>query len=388
MSGIFDAPMEHGPMSVQVGTDELGRPIYRTVLGNIVGDAMQGQAPENRLARILRTELDPQGRSIHRIEELQPTRTGNALASLAQGILQGFTAPGRAARGEAVTLGDVWATALDNGAIAAPMPAPRGAIRAGAMASQSPADEIAAMLRSGRAADITDDMMARLTPEDNVNLFRLYEEGATGQPMPMDEASRMARAREMGFGENVYHGTVTRDDFHSLGQSAFSRRRESYVAPERHRDYASSYAAGDQGRVLSMMVDRSGFHDGRTRGGRDALIDLAYERDFQPELYSGHLRGDASTLRPVAWGDQRSIDELNRAGYPGAVIEERPWMDSYAIFDPTRVRSRFARFDPRLSHLAHLSAGGAGVAVLGGQDGEASGWESARQYLREIGALE
>jgi hypothetical protein len=35
----------------------------------------------------------------------------------------------------------------------------------------------------------------------------------------------------------------------------------------------------------------------------------------------------------------------------------------YAIFDPRNIRSQFARFDPRLAHLANLSAGIGGVAV-------------------------
>jgi hypothetical protein len=38
-------------------------------------------------------------------------------------------------------------------------------------------------------------------------------------------------------------------------------------------------------------------------------------------------------------------------------------MDSLAVFDPTRIRSRFARFDPRLAHLRNLSAGVAGLGL-------------------------
>jgi hypothetical protein len=65
-------------------------------------------------------------------------------------------------------------------------------------AAETPARRIARLLRED-PSQITDDMLGALTPNDNMELARLYDEGATGMPMPMDEASRMARAREMGF---------------------------------------------------------------------------------------------------------------------------------------------------------------------------------------------
>jgi hypothetical protein len=36
------------------------------------------------------------------------------------------------------------------------------------------------------------------------------------------------------------------------------------------------------------------------------------------------------------------------------------------VFDPANIRSRFARFDPRLAHLKNLSAGAAGLAAIFG----------------------
>jgi len=56
--------------------------------------------------------------------------------------------------------------------------------------------------------------MAQVDPQE---MARLYEGGATGQAMPMDEASRMARAQEMGFDTEtpLYHGTT--HDFSAFG---------------------------------------------------------------------------------------------------------------------------------------------------------------------------
>jgi len=59
------------------------------------------------------------------------------------------------------------------------------------------------------------------------------------------------------------------------------------------------------------------------------------------------------------------------------------------VYDPRNIRSRFARFDPRLSHLANLSAGVAGVGVAGALATEREdGWEQAREYLRGLGLLD
>src|SRR5690606_29236427 len=56
---------------------------------------------------------------------------------------------------------------------------------------------------------------------------------------------------------------------------------------------------------------------------------------------------------------------ISRAGYNGrsgpAVVGSGT---DFAIKDPANIRSRFARFDPRLKHLANLSAGVGGAAVM------------------------
>lgn len=73
---------------------------------------------------------------------------------------------------------------------------PGGAARTPA---QTEAQNILDLLQSGRASEVTDDMMAAA---DDAYLFNNYD-------LPMDEASRMQRAREMGFDTDapLYHGT-------------------------------------------------------------------------------------------------------------------------------------------------------------------------------------
>jgi hypothetical protein len=252
------------------------------------------------------------------------------------------------------------------------------------VSSHKAADRVAELLRQGRAKEVTNDLMDQADPQ---RLHHHYVSGNTGVDMPMDKDSRMERAAQMGFDTKAYHGTNTSQEFSSLGKSVNSKRRESYLAPEEHKDFSNSFASSDQGRVFPLLANVTGFHNGRTEEGREALKDLAYEKNFQPELYANHLKGDPNTLRPVSWGDQNAIDKLNDAGYPGAVIEERPWMDSYAVFDPTKLRSQFARFDPRLSHLSHLSASTGGAMELARHAtavGRAGGQVSPSKYLPDV----
>jgi hypothetical protein len=60
-----------------------------------------------------------------------------------------------------------------------------------------------------------------------------------------------------------------------------------------------------------------------------------------------------------SWMDAQAINAARDAGYDGIRLEERDWVNSTAIFDPTNIRSRFARFDPEFSHLANLNAANA-----------------------------
>ena len=67
-------------------------------------------------------------------------------------------------------------------------------------------------------------------------------------------------------------------------------------------------------------------------------------------LYSSGFRADAAA-------SQAASD----AGFGGVSARN----ENVVIFDPTDVRSRFARFDPRLSHLRNLNAGLATGVPLG-----------------------
>jgi len=249
---------------------------------------------------------------------------------------------------------------------------------------RSPAQEVADLLASGRAADVTDDMLAKLTPNDNAELFKLYQSGATGADMPMDAASRMQRAEGMGFSTDagVYH--ATQSDFPNVdlgaaesGMSMGTGERAFWTTTDPKT--AETYLPG--------AYVKAGL------GG--APMGDGVERYFQPQ--SSIMPMLAKTDNIDLWqmggggypqgGLSSEIQEAAKDGLDGVVFRNMrdPGImglgsgnrsnTSIATINPSAVRSRFARFDPRLSHLANLSAGAAGLLALFGlpNDAQAQG---------------
>lgn len=278
---------------------------------------------------------------------------GDVVKALAQGAWDGISAPGRAAAGENVTLGDAWNTAGMVAAGGAPMRAPEDALRAGALRTGGKADEILDMLKTGRAAEVTDDMMAAADPQ------RLW----AGYDLPMDEASRMARAQEMGFADQVhYHGASA--PFDKFNPSKSGMQGPGVYVTQIAED-ASEYAMGHGGsgqNGIEVMIPK----------GRYASDKILNDKTFQI------MRRDRSPTYKDA--NAAAVEALIDDGYVGAAVENvRPsyfGMENPTgvvqrnVFDPRNIRSRFARFDPRLKHLANLSAGVGGVAAMTDVDAE------------------
>jgi len=199
----------------------------------------------------------------------------------------------------------------------------------------SKAQRIAEMLATGRANEVTDDMLAELGPEGNAELFDLYRRGATGADMPMDVQSRMARAQEMGFPAYKYDGEsyhLTANDVAEFRGGPTWARIDKSTNPAAHNVGRNFGVEGANDMPLLMRGDRAMPFDAREMPGGDNLP------------YSA----------PSEWSDA-----MNAAG-----------KDFYELgnerisINPANIRSRFARFDPRLKHLASLSAGGAALAYM------------------------
>jgi hypothetical protein len=260
----------------------------------------------------------------------------------------------------------------------------------------SAAEEVAGMLKSGRGADITDEMIAKADPAE---LFDLYGAGKTGMDMPMDEASRMARAQGMGFdtGTPLYHGTdadfagfdTGRQGYRTEAASARAgtwatdspRTAESYAdfaatdAPVRDLIRASEAAEGrgawdeaarlmEQAEALEEKLHRA------PQNGQRILPVVMSEPSAHRGVYPSRMEADEQSFGEMDGRIKSAIDDA-RAEKTGGVdifgLNDNADFSTFdparhsVRFDPSNIRSRFARFDPRLKHLANLSAAGAGV---------------------------
>lgn len=131
----FSMPASAGPSDRFVGMSEYGTPMMETPTGQRYTVRPQAE----RMTQQPEPRPEPQGLlsygDARRAARSAPgaIRQGDTgvIGGLLGAMVQGLTAPGRAARGEPVTLGDAWATALDWGSMTPLGAAPKDAVRAG-----------------------------------------------------------------------------------------------------------------------------------------------------------------------------------------------------------------------------------------------------------------
>lgn len=335
MGGLERAGQYTGDMALATLSGLLGLPYAGAgFLGEVFGG---DESSERRLARDLAAGFEVAG--------VGPE--ARALGSVARTALSGRATP-ETARGF---------LAGESGSLPLPFKADDPAQARGA--------QIIDMLTSGRAGEITDEMLDLGDPVMNTRLneylFRNYD-------LPMDEASRMARAQER-FNRDVYRGGVSGE---IIGNPKSSTQYFAYE-PEIATEYAlnrtdagnGDFSGATVGRFMVSAQDRAQGDDvfdayERITGlGRNSL---EYDRSWVPMHYD-------YTGTPVVEAVESS---LKRDGYDSVFFADdaAPMSgvehDTLAILDPrTNVRSRFARFDPRLAHLRNLSAGVAGGVPLG-----------------------
>jgi hypothetical protein len=211
------------------------------------------------------------------------------------------------------------------------LPAPRN--EAEAMARQ-----VLEMRAAGRAGDVTEEMRAAADPQ---YMF-------ANTPLPMDEASRLARAREMGRVDPQYHATLA--DFPAFMPSETGRvGRGVYTGdfPTDIEDYARKQGTSEGLNIIPLL----------------APSEQTYARriDWQNLVDADEAFPWNATVDETVQGFKRAADTMSAQGYPG--VNSQP--GERVTFDPASLRSRFALFDPEFAHLRNLSAGVGGLGLLG-----------------------
>lgn len=217
------------------------------------------------------------------------------------------------------------------------------------------------LLKSGREVtqavfDEVAELVRRGFPESTA------EKIATGE-LPMDEASRMARAREQGFDvdSTLYHG----------GQSdilSFLPDRGGSVYLTDDPSIADIYAENASSRRPNMVNSGPNVMPVMVRGNFLPVSDLG------PDGGNGWI---SDNLGEALGFDSQSVpagrraialnDEARRQGVD--VVEMRDYSDlggkqtQYKVLNPQNIRSTNAAFDPDQINSPNLLAGGAAAAV-------------------------
>jgi len=245
--------------------------------------------------------------------------------------------------------------------------------RKAADVARSPAQKVADLLASGRADEVTSEMLGKLTPNDNAELLELYQSGATGMDLPMDEASRMARASEQGYAGDYFHGSNL--DFSGFDNSTRGTFLTNSPA------VADSYVAKDGGTIYPALVRGGSDFPVVEGGGRfysdipqsalpeelefmkydigsdiplitDNVVSRARDERLPGVIFEDIIDRGPNLKQYRGETDLMAQDRTRQAAVPSDVIN---------TLDPSRVRSKFARFDPRLSNLKNLSAAAASI---------------------------
>ena len=271
--------------------------------------------------------------------------------------------------------------------------------------AEAMAKQVLEMRAAGRAGDVTEEMMTAADPQ-----YMFYN-----TPLPMDEASRMARGAEMGFNleASLYRGDA-RPDLTEFDTGQFAREGIG-VTSSTSPNVAATYMTGDNPAMYSIVssannplsLDATGRNwtgipaDAATNKGLLSEI-LPPENYLDEENLADFLSGTA-----VDWGDGTetsmaitNTNDVSRAAQAAGFDEVRfqnivdrggagrfhtgPANDPHTTVmtsNPTNIRSRFARFDPAFAHLRNLSAGVGGLGILSAMQDEQDRENEIRQYL-------
>ena len=245
------------------------------------------------------------------------------------------------------------------------------------------AKDVLAMRAAGRAGEVTEEMRAAADPQ-----YMYFN-----TPLPMDEASRMARSMEQGR-RDEFHGTTTGSDMVAPDAFRGSGTRQGIGFVTSDNPYvASSYADPSFGSVFPMLNTPLPLSAPRIDVGGNVWSDISV--DAPATLGDRVVTARDLSVEPADVGGVLSTNQLSRgASFDSPGIEftnimdrsihaPRPRTDDgmeimrefqRLASDPSNVtmrqdtrgmRSRSALFDPEFKHLRNLSAGVGGMGLLG-----------------------
>ena len=387
--GILSAPQDPDEMRYWREQASPFRFIYDAARARDAELSASGRKPT--LGGLMSKEAGDYGLSTNEWEV--DNNLGGVLAGLLSPVLKAFDAPSSAYQNlipEEDLIPEVMGTAgLAMGGGAA-IPSPSGSLRSGSLrseielppaknAAEQIAKDILEVRAAGGAENITNEMMAKADPQymfDNT-------------PLAMDTASRLARASEQEYAGDYYSGSNAA--FSSFNEATWPDTDKGVFASnapsvaDSYVDKAESIFSAETPTIYPLMV----------RGGADFPV-VDAKGNFFTHIPSSGLPDELEMLGNSV-GRKLETDEI--AEYlakkefdgqgnlisrpPGVIFQDlvdpgrmrfkkyegetdamaqerikdaaRP-SDVINVSDRSRLRSKFARFDPEFAHLSDLMA--------------------------------
>jgi len=208
----------------------------------------------------------------------------------------------------------------------------------------------------------------------NIKEQKKLAKAKTLQDLPMDEASRLARAKEMGFDvDNMYYHGTPNPDFSEFKKGSFFTKDSNFADL-----YSQAHNQGTNARVIPAYLKTKNFFDFENPEHLDKLkqqltkslsnkseIGLAestiYEYKNKPKSLDERVNNIINYLQDKNKSNWLLLENkdiskaIQDAGFDGTFITEAGRKNAM-VFDPKNIRSKFAKFDPSMIESGDISS--------------------------------
>lgn len=192
---------------------------------------------------------------------------------------------------------------------------------------------------------------------------------AKTEKLPMDDASRITRAKALGYDtENtMYHGSPTLKEGQNFDLNHPTRTDTGYLGSGVYMTpqkwvadvYATTQRGGPKGETVDLFAKKGNF--------KDILYDENYRQNINDFAKSIGVKTEfAEGRHPEAQKFAKEFREaMQKAGYDGARgINTDGTVAEQVVYDPARIRSTKAAFDPKKDGKNEIMGAAAGFGAL------------------------
>lgn len=195
--------------------------------------------------------------------------------------------------------------------------------------------------------------------------------------LPMDEAARMARAKELGFTTEVFHGTRATEPFDKFSVKTGPQRHDLHgvhvgtlnAADERMQkyfggnDYGIAKGVANEDQAASIMPLLAKFEKPYVKKDGTPFSEAEIRRKVTEYAKKNGISPDRIDAK-VGFKNELLTEGYDHIPYINSV-EDRGNV-SYLVLKPENLRSRWAAFDPARLNENNIMASAIPVGFLGG----------------------